>query len=257
MNAPGNGWRRLFARKSVEELQRNAASHGLKRTLGPLNLVLLGVGCILGAGIYVMPGNAAAHFAGPAVILSFIFSGTACAFTALCYAELASTMPVSGSSYTNCYGTMSEACAWGLGWLLLFDYGLAAALLAVGLSSYLASLVHSLGFVIPATVATPFVQAASDGSELVVTGGVNLVAALAIAAVTVVLVMGVSLSAKVNNILVFIKIAVLIAVIAVGLGAIDTHNWSPFVPPNEGGFTYGWPGIMRGASILYLCVHWL
>ena len=251
MNVTVSGRRRLFARKSVEELQRNAASHGLKRSLGPLNLVLLGVGCILGAGIYVMPGNAAAHFAGPAVILSFILSGTACAFTALCYAELASTMPVSGSSYTYCYATMGEVCAWGLGWLLLFDYGLAAALLAVGLSSYFVSLAHSLGVVIPANMATPLVQAASDGSGLVANGGVNLVAALAIAIATVVLVLGVSLSAKVNNILVFIKIAVLVAVVAVGIGAIDPHNWSPFVPPNEGGFAYGWPGIMRGASILF------
>ena len=139
-----------FARKSIETLQAEAASHGLQRALGPLHLVLFGIGCILGAGIYVLPGTAAANFAGPAVMISFVIAGTACALTALCYAELASTMPVSGSSYSYCYAALGEVFAWGLGWILMLEYTLASSTLAVGFSSYLTSLLRDFGVVVPA-----------------------------------------------------------------------------------------------------------
>ena len=119
-----------FARKSIEALQADATSHGLRRALGPMHLVLFGIGCILGAGIYVLPGTAAANFAGPAVMISFVIAGTACALTALCYAELASTMPVSGSSYSYCYAALGEVFAWGLGWILMLEYTLASSTLA-------------------------------------------------------------------------------------------------------------------------------
>lgn len=245
--------RRMFARKSIEALQADAASHGLKRTLGPVHLVLLGIGCILGAGIYVMPGNAAAHFAGPAVMLSFVIAGTVCALTALCYAELASAMPVSGSSYSYCYAALGEVFAWGLGWVLLLEYGLAAATLAVGFSSYCSSLLHDLGFDVPRLLSTPFVQATSwsHGGAMVISDSINLVAALAIGVVTSVLIVGVRESAFVNTILVIVKVAVLLAVITVGVQAIDPGNWTPFIPPHEGDFAYGWPGIVRAASILF------
>src|SRR5262245_46323311 len=162
-----------FARKSIEALQADATSHGLRRALGPMHLVLFGIGCILGAGIYVLPGTAAANYAGPAVMISFVLAGTACALTALCYAELASTMPVSGSSYSYCYASLGEVFAWSLGWILMLEYTLASSSLAVGFSSYLLSLLRNFGIVVPAALATPLV-----GS----TGGfsLNLVAVMAI-----------------------------------------------------------------------------
>lgn len=243
--------RRLMARKSIESLQLEAENHGLKRTLGPWNLVLLGIGCILGAGIYVMTGQAAATFAGPGVMLSFVIAGFACGLTALCYAELASAMPVSGSSYSYAYASAGELVAWVLGWLLMLEYGLAASLLAVGFSGYFASLLHDFGIIVPAALASPTLQAASHGAALLAHPGLNLVAVAAIAAVGFVLTLGVSESAAVNNVLVTIKIAVLAAFVAIGVGAVQPHNWTPFIPANEGGFSYGWPGVIRAASILF------
>lgn len=234
----------MFACKSIEALQADAASHGLRRTLGPLHLVLFGIGCILGAGIYVLPGTAAANFAGPAVIISFVLAGTACALTALCYAELASTMPVSGSSYSYCYAALGEVFAWGLGWILMLEYTLASSTLAVGFSSYLTSLLRDFDIMVPSYLATPSVGSA-DGFSL------NLLAVLAIAAVTSVLCAGVRQSAGANAFLVVVKVAVLAVVITVGVGAIDPDNWTPFVPPHEGEFAFGWPGIVRAASILF------
>lgn len=233
----------MLACKSIESLQADAVSHGLRRTLGPLHLVLFGVGCILGAGIYVLPGTAAANFAGPAVMLSFVLAGTACALTALCYAELSSTMPVSGSSYSYCYAALGEVFAWGLGWILMLEYTLASSTLAVGFSSYLVSLLRDLGITVPAYLATPLVG--GDGFSL------NLLAVLAIAAVTAVLCAGVRESAGANAFLVVVKVAVLAVVISVGVGAIDPANWDPFIPPHEGEFSFGWPGVVRAASILF------
>jgi len=232
------------ARKSIEALQADAESHGLRRTLGPLHLVLFGIGCILGAGIYVLPGTAAANFAGPAVMVSFVIAGTACALTALCYAELASTMPVSGSSYSYCYAALGEVFAWSLGWILMLEYTLASSSLAVGFSSYLTSLLRDFNVAVPAFLATPLVGSSGGFS-------MNLIAVLAIAAVTAVLCSGVKQSAGVNSFLVVVKVAVLALVISFGIGAIDTANWKPFVPPHEDGFHYGWPGIIRAASILF------
>ncbi len=170
-------------RKSIEDLQADANSHGLSRTLGPLHLMLLGIGCILGAGIYVLPGTAAANFAGPAVMISFVIAGTACALTALCYAELASTMPVSGSSYSYCYAALGEVFAWSLGWILMLEYTLASSTLAVGFSSYLTSLLRNFDILVPAYIATPLVG--TDGGF-----SMNLLAVLAIVVVTGVLCAG-------------------------------------------------------------------
>jgi APA family basic amino acid/polyamine antiporter len=247
------GLGRCLARRSIESLQADARTSGLPRTLSAFNLVLLGIGCIVGAGIYVLPGLAAAHFAGPAVMLSFLLAGAACALAALCYAELASTMPVSGSAYAYCYAAIGEVFAWSLGCLLLFEYGIAAALLAVGFSGYFGSLLRDFGITIPAALSTPLVQAdiMNGGTLLRVSASINLVAALAIAAVTGVLVRGVQASALVNNILVLLKITVLGGLVVVGASAIDPHNWVPLVPPNEGGFAFGWQGVVRAASILF------
>ncbi|GIL39089.1 amino acid permease [Roseiterribacter gracilis] len=242
----------LLARKSIESLQLEADRSGMQRSLGATHLLLLGIGCILGAGIYVMTGNAAAHFAGPAVMLSFILAGAACALTALCYAELASTMPVSGSAYTYCYAAVGEVFAWVVGWVLLFDYGIAASLLAVGFSGYLVSLLHDLGVHIPVTLAQPMFNVTGvHGGALVATGGANLIAVAIILLITAVLVRGVTQSAFFNNLLVAVKILVLVSFVVVGAGAIDPGNWTPFIPPNEGGFAFGWQGVVRAASILF------
>src|SRR5690606_10389920 len=143
---PGN---RHLIKKSIDQIQHEASSGPLKRPLGPVNLVLVGIGCIIGAGIYVITGTAAANFAGPAVMLSFIIAGMACAFAGLCYAELASTMPVAGSAYTYSYTTLGEIFAWTMGWLLVLEYGVAAATVAVGWSGYAVSFLKDFGIVIP------------------------------------------------------------------------------------------------------------
>ncbi len=245
---------RLLIKKSVDQVQREAASHHLKRTLGPINLVFLGIGCIIGAGIYVMTGNAAANFAGPGVMLSFVIAGAACAFAGLCYAELASTMPVAGSAYTYSYTTLGEVFAWIMGWLLVLEYGVAASTVAVGWSGYVASFLHGFGVTIPPEFSTSLIQSVADAHGHLVfhlTHDVNLIAAGGILMVTCLLVVGISESASVNNVIVFIKVGVLIAFIAMGVGFIHPHNWVPFIPPNQGGFVYGVKGVFRAASVIF------
>src|SRR3954470_198622 len=181
---------RLFLKKSIDQVQREATAHHLKRALGPINLVMLGIGCIIGAGIYVMTGNAAANFAGPAVMLSFIIAGIACAFAGLCYAELASAMPVAGSAYTYSYASMGELFAWIMGWLLVLEYGVAASTVAVGWSGYVMSLLRDLGVSLPASLSSSTIQSAADATGHLVfstTGNVNLVAATGIVLVTTLL----------------------------------------------------------------------
>lgn len=246
---------RLLIKKSIDQVQREASTGHLKRTLGPINLVLLGIGCIIGAGIYVITGTAAANFAGPAVMLSFIIAGMACAFAGLCYAELASTMPVAGSAYTYSYTTLGEIFAWTMGWLLVLEYGVAAATVAAGWSGNVVSLLADFGVVLPTTLTTSYVNAvpAAVGSGFTfVTGtGFNVVAAAGILAVTGLLVLGVSESAKVNNVIVFIKVGILLLFIGMGVAYVNVENWQPLIPPNEGGFHYGIPGVFRAASVIF------
>lgn len=250
---------RLFVKKSVEQVQRESASHHLKRSLGKWNLLFLGIGCIIGAGIYVMTGNAAANFAGPAVVLSFVVAFFACVFAGLCYAELASTMPVAGSAYTYSYTTLGEVFAWVMGWLLVLEYGVAASTVAAGWSGNVVSLLGNFGMVIPAEWTTSFVQAVQGegGLSFVTGGGANLLGAAGILAVTALLVVGISESANVNNVIVFIKVGVLLLFVGVGAmflfanPAATVDNWTPFIPENEGGFKYGMPGIFRAASVIF------
>ena len=254
MSAGAPGGNRFFIKKSIDQIQREATSHHLKRTLGPLNLVFLGIGCIIGAGIYVMTGNAAANYAGPSVMLSFIIAGTACAFAGLCYAELASTMPVAGSAYTYSYATMGELVAWIMGWLLVLEYGVAAATVAAGWSGYVTSFLKDFGILIPPEFAHSMVQSSADATGHLIfhiTNNFNFVATAGILAVTGLLVLGVSESASVNNVIVFIKVGVLIAFIAMGVGFIHPENWTPFIPPNQGGFVYGVQGVFRAASVIF------
>lgn len=246
---------RLTIKKSIDQVQREGQSHALKRTLGPINLVMLGIGCIIGAGIYVITGSAAANYAGPAVLLSFVIAGLACAFAGLCYAELASTMPVAGSAYTYSYTTLGEVFAWIMGWLLVLEYGVAAAVVAAGWSGNVVSLLNQFDMGISPALSTSFINgvAPPGGGPLVFQagGGFNVVALLGILAVTALLVIGISESAKVNNVIVFIKVGILLLFIGMGVAFINADNYTPFIPENEGGFKYGWLGILRGASVVF------
>ncbi len=200
-----------------------------------------------------MTGSAAAHFAGPAVLLSFLVAGAACAFAGLCYAELASTMPVTGSAYVYAYATLGELVAWILGWLLVLEYAIAGATVAVGFSGYLVSLCATFGITVPAAIATPFVQSLSvpGGYAFITGGGVNLIASAAVIVMTVPLVIGVRESAMVNSAIVLLKIAVLLAFVAFDAAAVVPAHWTPFMPANEGGFAFGWPGVFRAASVIF------
>jgi APA family basic amino acid/polyamine antiporter len=225
-----NGLAALFRRKSVAQIQSEHEHGELKRTLGALNLVLLGIGCIIGTGIFVLTGRAAAQWAGPAIVISFIITGVLCAFVALCYAELASALPVSGSAYSYSYASMGEMVAWIMGLLLILEYGLAASTVAVGWSGYLVSLAADIGIHIPPELTAAPGVAVMQGTTVIAHGVVNLPAIIAIGAVTSLLVVGVSESATVNNIVVAIKLTVVIAFIIIGSRYVHTSLWSPFIP---------------------------
>jgi APA family basic amino acid/polyamine antiporter len=224
------GLRRLFIRKSVAQMHAEHAQGELKRSLGALNLVLLGIGCIIGTGIFVLTGRAAANFAGPGIMISFVITGALCTLVALCYAELASAVPVSGSAYSYSYAALGELAAWVMGLLLVLEYGLAAATVAVGWSGYLVSLLHDIGVhIAPALTVAPGVEIKEAG-VVIGQGIVNLPALLAILAVTALLTIGISESTTVNNIVVAIKLTVVIAFIAIGSFYVDTSLWVPLVP---------------------------
>lgn len=257
---------RLFLKKSIAQIQKEAAKSELKRTLGPLNLMSLGIGAIIGAGIFVLTGQVASANAGPAIMLSFVVAGFACALAGLCYAELASTMPVSGSAYTYAYGTLGEVFAWIMGWLLVLEYGVAASTVAVGWSGYVVSIMNDFGLsasLFPTIQyaggegpqwATPLVQLVQNAgaTSFPMTGTFNLVAAVGIAAVCGLLVLGVSESANINNAIVVIKIIVLLTFIAVGIQYINPDNWVPFIPePTGQAGQFGVGGIFRGAAIIF------
>jgi APA family basic amino acid/polyamine antiporter len=262
---PNRGvFERMFARKSIAQVQRETQTSELKRSLGKWNLLLLGVGCIIGAGIFVRTGSAAALHAGPAVLLSFVVAGIVCAFAGLCYAELSSTLPVSGSAYTYGYTTLGEFVAWIMGALLLLEYGLAASVVAVGWAGYVVSLLADFGLVIPPQFTGPAgYPLIRDGVPVVVDGQTvttifNLPAFLICGLLAALLVVGVSESAKVNNVIVAIKVSVLAAFILVGgtivlgnLPELMATNWVPFIPENTGPGEFGVDGIMRAASIVF------
>ncbi|MFO0316902.1 MAG: amino acid permease, partial [Hyphomonadaceae bacterium] len=251
------GLSRIFARKSVAQIMSENEKSELKRTLGPVNLVLLGIGCIIGAGIFVRTGNAAALHAGPAVMLSFVVAGLVCACAGLCYAELSSTLPVSGSAYTYSYTTLGEFAAWIMGALLLLEYGLAASVVAVGWSGYVVSLLGDFGLVIPPEFTGPMnhVTTLKDGTTL--TTLFNVPAFLVTLVLACLLTIGISESSQVNNIIVAIKVSVIVAFIVIGGYKVLTHlpelskNWVPFIPENEGEGKFGWEGVFRAASIVF------
>src|SRR5882757_8393881 len=269
----------LFATKSLDTLMKEAADtgeHSLKRALGPVNLVTLGIGAIIGAGIFVLTGSAAALYAGPAIMLSYVLAGTACVFAGLCYAEFASMIPIAGSAYTYGYSTLGEIVAWIIGWDLILEYAFGAATVASGWSSTLVAFLQDYGISLPpqicdvpgadwALVDGRWGPAGSFGISMAqlanvphATAKFNLIAFLAIMAVTTILIIGIKESANFNTGIVFVKLAAVLTFIAVALPFVLKHpalahdNWKVFLPPNGGSFgEFGWSGVARGASVVF------
>lgn len=225
----------------------DADSDGLKRTMGPLNLTSIGVAAVIGAGIFVVTGRAAAENAGPAVIISFVIAGIVASLSALCYAELASMIPLAGSTYSYAYAAMGTLIAWIIGWDLLVEYLFGAANVASGWSGYFTSLLKGLGLDLPTSLTTSTV---ADGSKA---GGIlNVPAMVLIGLITVVLYIGAKLSAEATTVFVAIKLATLAVFVGVGITALNWDNYTPFVPPNEGSFdAFGWTGVIAAAGTVF------
>ena len=245
----------IFATKSIERIQTEQLGSGngeLKRVLGPAQLIMLGVGAIIGTGIFVLTGQAAAANAGPAIVLSMVLAGVTSVLAALCYSEFAASVPVAGSAYTYAYATMGELIAWVIGWDLILEYALGAATVAVGWSGNFVTLLTQLGMTFPAAIsAAPGTLVTIPGADPV-TAVFNLPAVLITIAVTALLIVGVSESATVNAVIVVIKMAVVLMVIGAGAFFIQTANWHPFIPPNSGRFgEFGWSGVLRGAGVIF------
>jgi basic amino acid/polyamine antiporter, APA family len=242
----------LFTKKSIGELQAEAERGVLRRSLGPLNLTALGIGSIIGTGIFVLTGAAASQFAGPALVISMVIAAVGCAFAGLCYAEFASMIPVSGSAYTYAYATMGELMAWIIGWDLILEYALSAATVAVGWSGYAASLLRDVGVVLPAQLVAGPGQTVALADGTAARGVFNVPAALAVLAVSSLLVRGIRESARVNTAIVLVKLTVLVMFVIAGMAYVRPENWTPFVPPNQGSFGhFGWSGVLRGAGVIF------
>ncbi len=243
----------IFRRKSIATLQTEAASDtGLKRALGPMNLTLLGIGAIIGTGIFVLTGTVAALNAGPAVVLSFVLAGIASIFAALCYSEFAALVPIAGSAYTYGYATLGELFAWIIGWDLVLEYALSATTVAIGWSGYVVSFLNHIGLPIPPhfAAARGTMVTLADGSQ--VAAWFNLPAVIIIVLVTALLVRGIKESATVNDVIVIVKVGVVVLFIATAWHAIDPANWHPFIPPNTGDReSYGASGVVAGAGVVF------
>lgn len=242
----------ITTRKSVRDIISDGEAHALPKSLSAFSIVALGIGCIIGAGIFVLTGTAAANYAGPGIMISFVIGGIACAFVGLCYAELAALLPVSGSTYTYTYATLGEVFAWIIGWDLILEYAMGAATVGAGWSGYLVKFLSHLGIHIPPQFAIdPFsVVKLADGTEI--HGIINLPAAFIILFITGLLMLGTKESARLNNIMVLIKLAVVVAFIALGIAYVNPSNWHPLVPENTGEFgKFGWSGVLRGASVVF------
>jgi basic amino acid/polyamine antiporter, APA family len=244
----------LFAKKKISDLLAEAGKgqHGLKRTLGAMNLTTFGIGAIIGAGIFVITGQAAAQYAGPAITISFIIAGIISLFAALCYAELASLIPISGSAYAYAYVTMGEFVAWTIGWGLTLEYLFSATTVAVGWSSYFVSFLKDLGVNIPQVFSdAPFIYSAKEGWQA--SGTIlNLPAMFIVAFIGVMIALGIKTAQRFNDIMVFVKMSVIVLFIVCGIAFIQVDNWLPFIPENTGVFgQYGWSGIFRGAGLVF------
>ncbi|MCB0849506.1 MAG: amino acid permease [Bacteroidetes bacterium] len=246
----------IWAIKSISNLLKEAEStegHTLKRTLTRLNLITLGIGAIVGAGIFVLTGQAAAEYAGPAVTISFIVAGLACAFAGLCYAEFASMIPISGSAYTYAYATLGEFFAWIIGWDLILEYLFGAATVSVGWSGYVVSFLKDHGIYIADALCNAPFSYDHHTHQIALTGAIlNLPAMFIIAVMTVLLVIGIRESANFNNIIVIVKVVVILLFVIFGANYIVSDNYHPYIPENQGGFGhFGWSGVFRAAGVIF------
>ncbi|HEY1802341.1 MAG TPA: amino acid permease [Terriglobales bacterium] len=246
---------RLFATKDLNVLMQEAegdGEHGLRRALGSLNLVTLGIGAIIGAGIFVITGQAAAQFAGPAILISFVLAGIACGFAGLCYAEFASMIPIAGSAYTYSYATLGEFVAWIIGWDLILEYAFGAATVAVGWSGHLRAFFQDMGWKLPVMPTSHFMLF-GHAIEL----KYDYIGFLIILFITTILVIGIKESANFTTAIVIMKVSVVCIFIALATAFLMSHGWNtnywhPFIPPNTGvRGEFGWSGILRGAGVVF------
>ncbi len=244
----------LFTVKPLSRIlaESESGEHTLKRTLGPTSLVALGIGAIIGAGLFSLTGIAAAENAGPAIALSFVFAAIGCAFAGLCYSEFSTMIPIAGSAYTYAYATMGEFLAWVIGWDLVLEYAVGAATVSISWSAYVVSLLHQIGINLPPyLIASPWQPVQLPNGELV-HGLINLPAMFIIALVSGLLVVGIKESANVNAVMVMIKVVVVILFIGVGVWFIKGSNYVPYIPENTGKFgEFGWSGILRAAGVIF------
>lgn len=244
----------LFTRKSLKDLQdfhEDEGSH-LKRSLSTADLIFFGIGAIIGAGLFSITGVAAAENAGPSIVLAFIFAAIGCAFAGLCYSELATMIPVSGSAYTYAYASMGEFPAWLIGWSLILEYAIGAATVAISWSAYAVSFLGDLGIHLPGSIVASPWQPTWLPHGAIATGIINLPALFIVIILTFLLIKGVRQSAIVNGIVVLVKVAAVITFIAVGAFYINGDNLHPFIPENAGGFgEFGWSGILRASGVVF------
>jgi APA family basic amino acid/polyamine antiporter len=242
--------KQLLARKTDFTSVDDSHGPGLRRTLGPWGLTALGIGAVIGGGIFVITGQAAAEHAGPAIILAFVIAAICCSFTALCYAEFATLIPMSGSSYSYAYATLGELVAWFIGWNMVLEYGVSASAVAVSWTGYFVSLVDHFGIHLPAELTSA--PLAYQGGHLVATGALfNLPAVAIVMALTWLCYVGIRESSGANLAMVILKVGLIVIVIAAGWHYVNPDYWHPFIPPNQSPEKYGWSGIMRAATLVF------
>jgi APA family basic amino acid/polyamine antiporter len=248
----------IWRRKPIAAFERDMKNSELKRVLGKWGLTSLGIGAIIGGGIFVLTGIAANQWAGPGLALSFVFAGVACTFAALCYAEMASILPVEGSAYAYSYGTVGEFFAWLIGWNLILEYMMGATTVAVSWSGYFEKFLHLFNVDLPLWLVNDPVTAAEKAKLMGVAEpafAINLPAMIIVGIVTMILVKGIKEAASTNNIIVVVKVAVVLFVIIAGLFYINAENWTPFIPEavvdKDGQTHFGWPGVITAASIVF------
>jgi len=257
--------RHLFARKPIERIVEHSdeGEHKLRRVLGPVSLISLGIGSVIGAGLFSMTGPAAAEHAGPAITISMLLAALACLFAGLCYSEFSSAIPVAGSAYTYAYASLGEWLAWIIGWDLILEYAVAGAAVSVSWSGYVVSMLHDFGIEFPAQLAAgPFETTRLPDGRIVdgillpdgriIEGIINLPAVFIIVVLSLLLVLGVRESARANNVMVFIKLAVIVVFVGLGVKYVNTANYHPYIPPNTGDFgVFGVSGIFAGAGSIF------